>query len=80
MWWVCGGDGLPVTSARLRSDRDIGGATGSTANLVSCAPAPTSLYSAATGAHQPCFGWTPPIRARKREEIESLDSVSVRSI
>jgi hypothetical protein len=38
-------------------------------------PAPTSLYSAATGAHQPYFGWTPPIRAREREWIESLDSV-----
>jgi hypothetical protein len=48
-----GGGGLPIASARPRSDRDIGGATGSTANLVSCAPAPTSLYSAATGAHQP---------------------------
>jgi hypothetical protein len=47
-----GGGGLPVASARPRSDRDIGGATGSMANLVSCAPAPTSLYSAAVGAHQ----------------------------
>jgi hypothetical protein len=71
-----GGDGLPVTSASLRSDWDIGGATGNTANLVSCAPDPTSLYSAAIGAHQPCFGWTPPIRAHERGNgIESLDSV-----
>jgi hypothetical protein len=51
-----------------------------TTNLVTCAPAPTSLYSATTGAHQPCFGWMPPIRAREGEEIESLDSVSLRSI
>jgi hypothetical protein len=37
--------------------------------------APTSLYSAATGAHQPYFGWTPPIRVREGEWIESLDSI-----
>jgi hypothetical protein len=66
---------LPVTSANRRSDRGVGGAIGSTSNLVLCAPAPTSLYSAATGAHQPCFGWTPPIRAREGEWIESLDSI-----
>jgi hypothetical protein len=32
-----GGGGLPVASARSRSDRDIGGAIGSTVNLVLCA-------------------------------------------
>jgi hypothetical protein len=56
---------LPMTSASPRSAWDIGGAFGNTINLVLCAPAPTSLYSAATGSHQPYFGWTSPIRARE---------------
>ena len=40
-------------------------------NLVIYAPAPTSVYIArVTGAHQPWFGWAPPIRARVRGPFE----------
>ena len=44
-------------------------------NLVSRAPAPTSVYIArVTGAHQPWFGWAPPIRARVRGPFDPLGS------
>ena len=56
---------LPVgTALGPRSVGVLVGGCGTKVNLVLCAGQPhTSLYAQATGAHQPWFGWAPPIRA-----------------
>ena len=69
-----GGGGVLPMSAALTLDRK-GVSVGIVAaiNLVSRALAPTSVYIArVTGAHQPWFGWTPPIRARVRGPFDPL--------
>jgi hypothetical protein len=68
---------FPSSYANPRSVGYVGEGWLRMINLVRRAGRPTHpLYSAAIGAHQPENGWTPPIRARERGWIESLDSVS----
>jgi hypothetical protein len=76
-WWVAVASMcFPSAYANPRSVGNVGEGRLRTINLVRRAGRPPHpLYSAATRAHQPENGWTPPIRTREGEWIESLDSV-----
>jgi hypothetical protein len=67
-WRVAGASVcFPSAYANPRSEGYVGEGRLRTINLVRRAGQPPHpLYSAATGAHQPENGWTPPIRAREK--------------
>ena len=69
-----GGGASREHRANPRSVGIVGGIVAAI-NLVSRAPAPTSVYIArVTEAHQSWFGWAPPIRARVRGPFDPLGS------
>ena len=56
---------LPVTTAKTLDQQGVSVGIVAAINLVSRVSTLTSVYIArVTGAHQPWFGWAPPIRAR----------------
>ena len=66
---------LPVGLAQNpRSDWCVGGVVVHGQPLNPCPGTPPLYIALATGAHQPWFGWAPPIRARVRGPFDPLGS------